>query len=114
MISEQHKQSNNVLMQSGLGIASFSISITAGVLIFILFIAAVVVEATTPAGVYGESGRGIIVGLLIMTLVFADIVALGLGLAGLAQRDRRRILAAWGTICWAVAVIGTVALIGVA
>ncbi len=110
-MSDLHNQSNVKLKHSGIGIASFVISIIVGVLIVILVMFAAVMEATTPGGIDDESAEAVIVGLLIITLILADLVAMGLGIAGLVQKNRKKVFATLGTIFSSVAVVGTVALI---
>jgi hypothetical protein len=96
---------------SGLGIASFVISILAGVAIFLLVAAAGVLEATTPGGMDEKAPAAILLGLGIIALVLLDLVALALGIAAFFQADRNKIFAILGTIFSAVMIVGTVALI---
>lgn len=88
------------LKHSGLGIASFAISIVSAVLIFILFVIAGAIEASTPGGIREESVEAVVIGLGIILMLFVNLVAIGLGIGGLCQSDRRKIFAILGT-CFA-------------
>lgn len=99
------------LKHSGLGIASFIVSIAAGVCIFFTFVIAGAIEATTPGGMNEESATAIIIGLLLVIFLFATLVSLGLGIGGLVQKERKKIFAILGTIFSATITLGTVALI---
>ena len=81
------------LKHSGLGIASFIVSIAAGVCIFFTFVIAGAIEATTPGGMNEESVTAIIIGLLLVIFLFATLVSLGLGIGGLFQKERKKIFA---------------------
>ena len=92
---------------SGLGIASFILSILSGVFIFVLIVIAGVIETSTPGGIDEESTAAVIIGLLIIALIIAALVALGLGIAGLFMQDRKKIFSILGTIFSAVTLLGT-------
>lgn len=96
---------------SGLGIASFVLSIVSLVLIFGLLIVAGVLEATTPGGMNEESVEAIVVGLLLFAFIGTALIATGLGIAGLCQKQRKKIFAILGTIFSLVTVVSTVSLI---
>lgn len=95
---------------SGLGIASFVTSIVSGILIFILVVIASVMYASTPNGIDEKSAGAVVVGLCLFAFMFATLVALGLGIGGLLQKDRKRIFALLGTIFSAVTILGTVSI----
>ncbi len=95
---------------SGLGIASFITSIIAGILIFLLIAVAGVMEASTPGGMDEESAGTIVVGLLLIAFLGASLVALGLGIGGLMQKERKKIFAILGTVFAAVSLVGTISL----
>lgn len=99
------------MKHSGLGIASFVLSIVSMMLIFGLLIVAGVLEATTPGGMNEESVEAIVVGILLFAFIGTALVATGLGIAGLCQKQRKKIFAILGTIFSLVTVISTVALI---
>lgn len=92
---------------SGLGIASFVISILSGVLIFFLIVIAGVMEASTPGGMDEESVGAIVVGLFLIGFLFTALVALGLGIGGLVQRNRKKIFAILGTVFSGLTIVGT-------
>ena len=99
------------LKHSGLVIASFIISITSAIFIFLLIVIAGVMEASTPGGIDEESASAVIVGLFLFAFVGTALVSLGLGIAGLLQKDRKKILAILGTVFSAATVVGTALII---
>jgi hypothetical protein len=92
---------------SGLGIASFITSIVSGILIFLLIVIAGAMEVSTPGGMDEKSAGAMMVGLFFVFLG-ASLVALGLGIAGLLQKDRKKIFAILGTIFSAVTIVGMI------
>ncbi|HLU13523.1 MAG TPA: hypothetical protein VKZ64_06150 [Arenimonas sp.] len=92
---------------SGLGIASFIISLVAGLAILIAIVIAGIMEANTPGGIDENSPEAILLGLVLIGMMFLDLVALGLGIGALFQRDRKKIFAILGTIFSGVVVLGT-------
>lgn len=86
---------------SGLGIASFIISILA-FFVVILFFAIDASETTAGAGICGAA--------------FANLVGIGLGIAGVAQGDRKKVFAILGLVFNVLAILGVVGLmlIGIA
>lgn len=87
---------------SGLGVASFITSIISGVFIFLLIVVAGVMEASTPGGMDEESIGAVMVGLFLLLFLGAALVALGLGIGGLLQKERKKIFAILGTVFSAV------------
>ena len=83
---------------SRLGIASFITSIVSGILIFIVIVIAGVIEASTPGGMDEESAGAAMVGFAAIALLNAELVALGLGIAGLLQKERKKIFAILGVV----------------
>lgn len=92
---------------SGLGIASFITSIVSGLLIFLLIVVAGVMEAT-PGGIDEESAGAVMVGLFLFASLGATLVALGLGIAGLLQKERKKLFAILGTVFSAVSLVVTI------
>lgn len=92
---------------SGVGIASFVTSIVAGVLIFLLVIIAGVLEVSTPGGMDEESIAAVLIGLFLFAFLGAELVALGLGIGGLIQQDRKKIFAILGVVFSATALLIT-------
>ena len=93
---------------SGLGIASFITSIVSGILIFLVMVIAVVMEASTPGGIDEESAGAVMVGLFLFAFLGATLVALGLGIGGLLQKERKKIFAILGTVFSAVSLVVTI------
>lgn len=83
---------------SPLGIASFISSIAGGFLIFILLVVAGVLEASTPSSADGNSTSDTVVGAFLVLFMFVSLGALGLGIAGLLQKDRKNLFAILGTV----------------
>lgn len=96
---------------SGMGIASFVISVVAAVLVFVLLVVAGVMEATTPGGIDEASAGAVIVGLLIIALLGVDLVAIGLGIAALMQGGRKKVFPVLGLVFSCVTVVGTLLLV---
>ncbi len=96
---------------SGLGIASFIVSTVVGFLTFLLIIVAGVMEASTPGGIDESSSSAVVVGLLIVACIGIDLVAFGLGIAGLMQKDRRKIFSVLGVVFSTATAVGTILLI---
>jgi hypothetical protein len=97
--------------QSGFGVASFIISISVGLLMFLVFAIAGLMQVSTPGGIDKQSIQMMLVGLSIIALLFLDIVAVVLGIVGLFQKKRKKLFAIFGTILSSATVILTIALI---
>jgi len=83
---------------SRMGIASLVLAILVGVLVFLLIGGAGVMEASTPGGINEDSTLVGLIGLGIIGCLLANLVGLGLGLAGLIQRRRKKLFAILGAI----------------
>lgn len=88
----------NSIKHSGLGIASFIISLIAGLALLGLFTAAGVLETTTQGGLDEESVAALVIGLGILFAGLTTLVSLLLGIIGLVQQERKKIFALLGTI----------------
>ena len=99
--------------QSKLGIASLLISIFTAIGLFILFLIAGLIESNTYGGIDEESAGALILGLLLFGFGFLDLLAIGIGIAGIFQKTRKRITAIIGTIISTATLIITVSLIGI-
>ncbi len=99
--------------QSRLGIAALLISISTAIGLFIVFLIAGVMESNTYGGIDEESAGAIILGLFIIGSCFLDLLAMGLGIAGIFQKTRERITAIIGIIISSATLIITVSLIGI-
>ena len=100
-----HYDGYTPMPHSGLGIASFALSILSGVVIFALVVTAAGVEASTPGGMDEDSALAVVLGLLMIGSVLLDFVALGLGIASLFQTTRKKIFGIFG-IAITLATIG--------
>lgn len=98
---------------SGLGIASFIIALVTGTLLVIAMVFAGIMAAAAGGDVDDEAPAMIAVGCFIILGVLAHLLGLGLGIAGLVQRDRRRVFAALGMVLNGVAVLGVLALMAI-
>ena len=97
--------------QSKLGIAALLISILTAIGLFIVFLISGVLESNTYGGIDEESAGAIILGLFIFGFIFLDLLAIGLGIAGIFQKTRDRITAIIGTILSSATLIITLSLI---
>lgn len=96
------------LKHSGIGITSFIMSLVMALIAFIVVIIAGVLE-TSSAGGMDESAVGtMVVGFLIIGCILVQLVALGLGIAGLIQKNRKKIFAVLGTVFSGLTIAGVV------
>jgi len=93
---------------SGLGIASFITSVVSGILIFVMIVVAGVMETTTPGGIDENSAGAVMVGLFLFAFLGGSLVALGLGIGALMQKDRKKVFAILGTVFSTVSLLGTI------
>lgn len=93
---------------SGLGVASFITSIVSGIFLFLLIVIAGVMEASTPGGIDEHSAGAVMVGLFLFAFMGGALIALGLGIGGLLQKERKKIFAILGTVFSAVSLVGTI------
>ena len=98
--------------QSNLGISALLISIFTAIGLFIVFLIAGVMESNTYGGIDEESTGAIILGLFIFGFGFLDLLAIGLGIAGIFQKTRERATAIIGTIISSATLIILLSLIG--
>jgi hypothetical protein len=96
---------------SGLGIASFVLSVGVGLLLFCTFAVAGVMQNSAPGGMNEKAPAVILIGLAIIGLVLLDVIAFGLGIAGFFQRNRSKVFAILGTIFSSLVILATVLLI---
>lgn len=96
---------------SPLGVASFIIAQGAGGLEFLIIALIAVLETTTAGGLDEDSpaagllGLGMIIGLLLA------LVGLGLGIGGLCQGRRTKVLAIVGVVINSILVVGVLLLV---
>lgn len=96
---------------SGLGIASFAVSLIAAVLTFAMIGVSAVLAYAQPGSLDEDSPLSILVGLAIMVCVFAELAAAALGIGTLFQRDRRKLYGVLGLVFATATLVGLVALI---
>ncbi|MFN5869170.1 MAG: hypothetical protein ACK46A_07565 [Akkermansiaceae bacterium] len=68
-------------------------------------------EASSPGGMDEESTSAVMVGLFLFAFLGAALIALGLGIAGLLQKERKKIFAILGIVFSAVSLLVTIFLI---
>jgi hypothetical protein len=92
---------------SGLGITSLVIALVVAIGLFVVF---------AVAGFLHHQGRGprdpatMLVGLMTIALLFVDIVALGLGIGALCQKNRRKLMGVLGVVISGCILLGTIGL----
>jgi len=91
------------LKHSGPGIASFATGLASGILLFVLVVVAGVLTASSPGGLDEKSPAAISIGCFIIALLFVEPIAIGLGIYGVIQKDRKKIFSVLG-ICIASSV----------
>ena len=96
---------------SGLGVSSFIISVVIAILMFLLFAVAGVMETSTPGGMDEESIGAMLVGLGLFAFLFVDLLAIGLGVAGLFQTSRKKVFPILGVAVAAGTVVLTIFLV---
>lgn len=96
---------------SGVGISSFVISIASGILTFLLLVVAGVMQAS--GRMSGDKNAATVIGLFLFAFLGLVLVALGLGIAGLMQKERKKIFALLGTIFSTVTLVLTLSIIAV-
>ena len=92
---------------SGLGIASFIISLCADILL-VLLLGVLGVLQSRPGGLDENSAAANTTGLGLLLTTLALTVALGLGIAALAQPGRNKVYGVLGTVFAATGLAGTV------
>ena len=109
-VGQQIREADTELKHSGIGIASFITSIVVIILFFSIFIFAAIVAISTPGGVDEESVEVAVFGIVIIALLLVGLVAIGLGIGGLYQKDRKKIFSILGTTFSSVTVVGIILL----
>ena len=108
---QMEQPADTKLKHSGLGVASFSLAMVVLVLTFIIIIIAGVMEASTPGGMDDESTAVIMVGFAIIGMLIANVVAFGLGVGGVFQKERKKLFAILGLTFSMLTFVGTIGLI---
>lgn len=101
---------------SGMGIASFVISIAVGCAEFILVAVAGFMEASTPGGMDEESPQAIMLGLGIIGGLVLCVPGVGLGIAGVVAKDRNKLFAILGLVfnCSIMLLVASLVVLGLA
>ena len=66
--------------------------------------------ASRPGGVNEESPEAIGFGLAVIAALLAELLAIGFGIAGLCQRNRKKVFAVMGVCIGAVTLLGVIGL----
>ncbi len=103
-------ESTNGPKQSGLGIASFVLSIFCGFAVLTIFLVAGYLEMSRPEGIDEKSPEALFVGFAMILALGLTAIAFALGLAALFQRNRRMSLAILGMFFSTMIIAGTVLL----
>ena len=105
------QQNYRPLRHSGLGIASFIMSLVIALTVFILIVVAGILETTTPGGMDEDSPAAMIVGLFVIGGLIGNLAGMALGITGMVQKNRKRIFSILGLILNGVVFFGILLLI---
>lgn len=94
-VQPQESHNEKPLKQSGLGIASFVISLINGLFVFGIIILSTIMEI---AGVSEDSGAVALLGLGAILVIIINLVGLGLGIGGCFVKERKKLLSILGII----------------
>ncbi len=83
---------------SGIGIASFILSLFGPACFLLLVIAASALEASTPGGLDENSTAAGILGVLLIAVLIISIVSFFLGVGALLQTDRKKVFSVLGLV----------------
>lgn len=108
--SSLKNESSSLEHHSGIGIASFIISIVSGVSLIALFLLSVIL-APSVEGFDENSKEAMILGLLLFACLFVLLLGIGLGIGGLFQKNRKRLFAILGLFVSALVLLGSVSLV---
>jgi len=98
---------------SGLGIASFIVSIMVGLIMFCLIALISILTASSDYELKEDSHEAIAIGLGIFGLLFIDLIAVALGIAGLCQPNRQKVFAILGLLFSFGVAAGTIGLMAI-
>jgi hypothetical protein len=90
---------------SGLGVASFVTSIVSGILILLLMAMPGAMWVSNPDEMGDGSSGAMIIGFLFFGFSGGSLIALGLGIGGLKQKDVKKTYAMLGTIISAMSLL---------
>ncbi|MHC4563113.1 MAG: hypothetical protein ACYS8X_10110 [Planctomycetota bacterium] len=98
------------LKHSGIGVASFVLSLVMVFVIIAAIVFAGIMAVTSPESLHDEAPATMLLGLGIIAAGLAQLVALALGIVGCRQRNRKRLFAILGVLCSGAAILGTLGL----
>lgn len=93
------------LKHSGVGIASFVLSMLSGVSLFAVVGVAVYVDSQSPGGISEDDPTTMLLGVAMIGAGMAQLLAVILGVVGLFQANRKKIFAILGTIFSLLAIL---------
>jgi hypothetical protein len=96
---------------SGLGIAALILSILIGTTEFVMIVVAAIIESASEGGMDEDSVGAIVLGLIVIGGCFLAFVGLILGVAGLFQKDRKKVFPVLGTAFNAMILLAVAGLI---
>ena len=96
------------IKHSGFGIGSLVTSIISGIVLISVFAYAGVLEISTPGGIDDESVEVVLIGLAVILFFLISLVAFGLGVAGLFQKECKKVFAIIGTLIAATMITLTI------
>ena len=94
-----------------MGLASLGISIISAIGMFINFVFAGVIESSSHGGMSEDSLEAVVIGLFLFAFLGLDLIAIGLGIAGIFQKARDRITAVLGVIIATSTVLITLSIV---
>ena len=92
-------QASPELPHSGLGIASFVISVLIGLGTFLIFVYAGIKETTLPGGVAENHSIALMIGLSMVLMWILLFIGAVLGLVALFEKNRKKVFAVIGLTC---------------
>ena len=97
------------LKHSGLGIASFIVSLAMGVYFILVVFVAAVIATVTPGDMPDTSPAAVIIGLFAVLGLIGCVAGIGLGIAGMCQKNRKKVFSILGLIINGLIVLGVLA-----
>lgn len=110
-LTTQQSEPEEQQKHSGIGIASFIVSLAPLILTFALLAILGAIETSSPGAMDEESTMFVAISLFFLGLLVSGFVSLGLGIRGLAQKDRKKTFAILGTVFSSVTILGLIMLI---
>lgn len=102
-----NKEPQIIIKHSAFGIASFIISIIAWISLLMTLIVAVIIAAVVePINIQESYPIGILVGSLLLIVFLLSLIGIGLGIAGLFQKKRKKVFSILGLIFNGIVFLG--------